>query len=249
MYFSSNILHFVVCICYNATQISKNGGFTMPIPQNQNQTPRLSIKEQIYQTLFEWIIDGTLQPNEPISDTEIAKYFSASRTPVREALLLLERQNFVQVIPSCGTRVAPITKESAGMIYEALAELCGSAAKMACKKATEEDIQRLKDLNAAFSKAVTAADHRASLQCDADFHEYIFKIAGNQYLSSYAKQMMIYARRYEYYYFKTGVDKTPSIQDHAAIIQAIERRDQEAARNLSEHNWLDFFHNQLEKMF
>lgn len=220
----------------------------MPIPKNQEKIARRSIKDQIYQTMCDWIIDGTLQPGEPISDTEVAKYFSASRTPVREALLLLEQQNFVRVTPSCGTKVAPMTKDEAEMIYEALAELCGSAAKLACSKRSAEDIRQLCELNEAFAAAIDSGDQLTTLKSDADFHSYIFQIARNSYLSDYAKQLTIHTRRYEYYFFKNGEDKSTSVQQHQAIIDAIERRDEAAARRYSEQNWLGFYHNKLKAL-
>lgn len=220
----------------------------MPIPQNQDKVKRVSIKDQIYQTLCEWIVDGTLQPNEQITDTEVAKYFSASRTPVREALLLLERQHLVEVVPSSGTRVAPMTKTSASMIYEALAELSSSAAKLACERRADADIAKLRALNAAFADAIDRGEQLLILQCDADFHSYIFQIAGNQYLAGYAQQLNTHARRYEYYFFKNGTDKSASVHEHEAIIQAITDRNIDDARRLSEQNWLGFYHERLEKL-
>ena len=54
----------------------------MPIPTAPQAETRCTIRERIYQTLLNWIVDGTLQPGEKILDTEIAKYFATSRTPV-----------------------------------------------------------------------------------------------------------------------------------------------------------------------
>lgn len=71
----------------------------MPIPSADSGFDRTSAAQQIYNTLKEWIVDGTLMPGEFISDSEIAKYFSVSRTPVREAILLLSQQDFVKIMP------------------------------------------------------------------------------------------------------------------------------------------------------
>ncbi len=220
----------------------------MPIPQTNDMPSRMSIKDMIYQTLRSWIIDGTLQPNESVNDMEIARYFSTSRTPVREALLLLAQQGLVEVKPSQGTRIAPLAKDSAFMIYEALAKLFGVAAKMACQKRTEEDLEQLHALNDAFAQAITNGEWARFLQCDADFHAAVFQIAGNQYLGDYAQQLTVHAQRYENYFLKNGSDKNSSVQDHEAVIRAIEDQDIEAAQQYAEKNWLGFYRDRLEKL-
>lgn len=220
----------------------------MPIPENAKKPKRLSIKEQIYQTMCEWIVDGTLQPNEPINDLSIAQYFSASRTPVREALLKLEQQGFVEMIPSCGTRVAPMSKAAAAQIYEALAEVSGSAAALAAVRRSTGQLNTLKACNDAFAAAVDAKDKTMAIRHDTDFHDEILQIAENPYLRDFVRQLTFHARRYEYTFFKSGVDKTRSIQDHLHLIQAIEAQDPTAARAYAEQNWLDFYKNRLEQL-
>ena len=66
----------------------------MPIPQTAIPLPRVSAKENVFSTVQDWIISGTLRPGEKIVDTELAKIFSVSRTPVREALQMLSEQPF-----------------------------------------------------------------------------------------------------------------------------------------------------------
>ena len=71
----------------------------MPIPEkNVFEAPK-SAKIRIYETLREWIIDGTLQPGEKILDSELSQYFSVSRTPVREAIQMLVEQKLIDVRP------------------------------------------------------------------------------------------------------------------------------------------------------
>lgn len=74
----------------------------MPIPTAPASEPRQTVREKIYNTMLEWIVNGTLQPGEKILDTEIAQYFSASRTPVREAIQLLADQRLIEITPGPG---------------------------------------------------------------------------------------------------------------------------------------------------
>ena len=92
----------------------------MPIPVKKESLPRTTAKERIYTTLRQWIIDGTLEPDERLNDVELAQYFAVSRTPVREALQLLREQKLVNVVPSSGTYVAPIDLQDMRYVYELL---------------------------------------------------------------------------------------------------------------------------------
>ena len=84
----------------------------MPIPQIKPGSSQKSARAQVYRQLQDWIVDGTMQPGERISDQDVAEYFSVSRTPVREALQLLSEQGFVRVEPSRGTHVSSLDRKS-----------------------------------------------------------------------------------------------------------------------------------------
>ena len=72
----------------------------MPLPREESSFERLSAKQRVYETVKDWIIEGQFQPGEKVSDIEIADYFKVSRTPVREALQLLEAQKLVVSYPA-----------------------------------------------------------------------------------------------------------------------------------------------------
>ena len=78
----------------------KSGKF---IPSKTESIQTLSVKDRIYNVVCEWIIIGVLKSGEKILDSELAQYFDVSRTPVREAIQMLERQKLVKVIPSRGS--------------------------------------------------------------------------------------------------------------------------------------------------
>ena len=104
----------------------------MPIPSKTESIQTLSVKDRIYNVVCEWIITGVLKSGEKILDSELAQYFDVSRTPVREAIQMLERQKLVKVIPSRGTIVANIEIEDTEKCYRLLAEIQAFAAEEAC---------------------------------------------------------------------------------------------------------------------
>ena len=102
----------------------------MPIPENVENLQRVSAKSTIYQVVCDWIITGVLKPGEKIIDSELAKRFNVSRTPVREAIQILEGQKLVYVVPGRATVVADIDPADIEKCYRTLAELQALAAEL-----------------------------------------------------------------------------------------------------------------------
>lgn len=220
----------------------------MPIPQIKPGGSRESARAQVYRQLQDWIVDGTMQPGERISDQDVAEYFSVSRTPVREALQLLSEQGFVRVEPSRGTHVSPLNGDLAYSIYEALSSLSGCAAKLACQKQKKGDIARLRELNGDFERAVAAGEHDRLSNLDNVFHKFILKMADNPYISDAVLNLTMHSNRYENLYFREGTDRMESVREHEALIRALEVRDDEESTRAAEENWLGFYRRRLQKM-
>ena len=217
----------------------------MPIPSTPRDVGRVSAQQQIYNTLKDWIVDGTLVPGEFINDSEIAKYFSVSRTPVREAILLLSQQDFVKIMPSKGTKVTETSEEAAAFIYEAISCLSAEIARLAVRKQKPGDIDELKRLNARFAFIMEAQDYSRILEADTNFHNYILKMADNPYMESCWRQILPHAHRYELLYFKSGINKEQSVADHDDIIRAIADKSEGEAARFSQQNWIGFFNERL----
>ena len=217
----------------------------MPIPSTPRDVDRVSAPQQIYNTLKDWIVDGTLVPGEFINDSEIAKYFSVSRTPVREAILLLSQQDFVKIMPSKGTKVTETSEEAAAFIYEAISCLSAEIARLAVRKQKPGDIDELKRLNARFAFIMEAQDYSRILEADTNFHNYILKMADNPYMESCWLQILPHAHRYELLYFKSGINKEQSVADHDDIIRAIADKSEGEAARFSQQNWIGFFNERL----
>ena len=217
----------------------------MPIPSTPRDVDRISAQQQIYNTLKDWIVDGTLVPGEFINDSEIAKYFSVSRTPVREAILLLSQQDFVKIMPSKGTKVTETSEEAAAFIYEAISCLAAEIARLAVRKQKPGDVKELKRLNENFAAIVESEDHSKILEADTNFHSYILKMADNPYMENCWHQILPHANRYELLYFQSGSNKNQSVLDHDNIIRAIADKSEGEAARFSQQNWIGFFNERL----
>ena len=107
----------------------------MPIPRKKESPQVLSAKEKIYNQVLEWIVDGTLAPQEKLNEADLAAYFSTSRTPVREALMLLAEHGYAQIIPARGSFVSPISVSEADILYEAMNAADDTAKFLQCDRA------------------------------------------------------------------------------------------------------------------
>jgi len=221
----------------------------MPIPvKNSSEKVPVTAKERVYNGIVQWIIDDTLSAGEKLNEAEIASYFSVSRTPVHEALLLLAEQKMVDIYPSRGSFVTKATLEEADAIFEALSAISSYIALLACKKRTDEDLAELERINGDAALAVADKQYVTFLHLDKQFHTYITGIAGNPYLTQYYNQLYVLSYRYEYMLLKKKPDRSGSIRDHAELIDALRSRDENRARAVSENNFVGVYRNVLQDL-
>ena len=209
----------------------------MPIPAQHSPVVRTTARERVFKALQEWIIDGTLLPEERLNDAELAKYFSVSRTPVREALQMLVEQKLVTMVPSSGTFVAPIDLHDMAHVYELLGILQADAIDLGLKNITEDDLARLREINQEFYHCAERGEARNALHADWAFHNRIAELSGNPYLVSYTEQLMVQAHRNEIRFFETHAHFKQSYTSHEQIIASLADRDAERAKQIIRDNW------------
>lgn len=209
----------------------------MPIPAQQSPVVRTTARERVFKALQEWIIDGTLLPEERLNDAELAKYFSVSRTPVREALQMLAEQKLVTMVPSSGTFVAPIDLHDMAYVYELLGILQANAIDLGLKNITEDDLSHLWEINQEFYRCAEQGNARNTLHADWAFHNHIAELSGNPYLVTYTEQLMVQAHRNEIRFFETHAHFKQSFTSHEQIITALAERDAERAKQIIRDNW------------
>ena len=210
----------------------------MPIPVKQAAEERLTAKALVYKTLREWIVDGTLQPGEQIFDQEIAKYFSVSRTPVREAMQLLADQKLIEIQPGKESRVAAFDYEEIEKSYVILAELHVLALQFAWNSLTQEDIRKMEEVNEALKSRKNLADQHKAQSLDKEFHDTIVGKAGSVFLQSFTDMLHIQVLRIENLYFEEESNYEESWKVHEKILQAVKEKNEEAACAAMRENWL-----------
>lgn len=211
----------------------------MPIPSDYSSPIRLSAKERALSQIQRWIIDGTLQPGEKLLDADLADALSVSRTPIREALQLLEVQGLVEMFPGKETRVKTIERDDILKMYPVLASLHSLAAEISTASITPAQIEQLKGLNAQFADAIQQGQPYQAMEVDEQFHNLIVDASDNPYIASYSTSLQVHIRRFKYVFLKQQLTSTTSsVEEHETIIRAMEARDRETAARMMKHNLL-----------
>ncbi|MEM5634737.1 GntR family transcriptional regulator [Bacillus cereus] len=210
----------------------------MPVPQNYKKPGRISAKSLVLNQLQNWIIEGVLKPNEKINDGELAEALGVSRTPVREALQILELSGLVEMVPGQKTKIAPIKLDDVSIIYETMAGLHSIIGKQALQNITDADIQLLSEINDHFQHSIEKKTQNKLLELDIQFHNTISSIAKNQYIEPFLENMQLHVLRLEYLFFQNFVPASQSIEEHHSIIQALQKQDEKQMEQIMTQNWL-----------
>ncbi|RAP29370.1 hypothetical protein C2W64_03719 [Brevibacillus laterosporus] len=211
----------------------------MPIPRNYVAPIRVSAKDRAFSHIQRWIIDGTLKPGEKLVDVQLAEALSVSRTPVREALQLLEVQGLVQMQPGKDTRVTHIEKEDILKVYPTLATLHALAAGFASVHFVPQHIEQLQEWNAKFAEAIRRGEPYQAMEYDEQFHNLITDVADNPYLTSFHISLQNHIRRFKYVFLKqTYAMNVASVDEHEHIIQALRTGNQEKLETSIKQNIL-----------
>ena len=209
----------------------------MPIPSQTPQFKRALMRDEVYNILLEWIIEGKLRPGEKLLDTELADTLGVSRTPVREALKRLEDRDLVEAAANRWTRVTKITVDAAEMIYPILWKLEPLAMSMAKPHLTQKDLISMNRYNDHLKQSLQAKDPVGASTADIRFHDIFVQRSRNLYLINIIADLKIKLRRLEVLYFKGTACASDSIREHEQIISAIKKGLFDEAGELVKTNW------------
>jgi DNA-binding GntR family transcriptional regulator len=192
-----------------------------------------NLDQKAYQLLKSMIIERKLLPGEKISQEQLAVEMGISRTPLVNALKLLEQDKLVRSLPRRGFFVRHFSKSEMISIFELREVLEGLAARGAAQNITDREIAQLKGFFDQFSDSQGSIDIRAYAREDRNFHMFLLAVSAKEFLNSILETYNIISYSYQSI-SSEGLVQSPgeTIHDHRAIIDAVSRRDAEAAENL-----------------
>jgi DNA-binding GntR family transcriptional regulator len=177
----------------------------------------------------EAIIDGRLAPGTRLKEEELARELGISRTPVREALLLLQAEGLVEAAPNRGATVRSHTAEDLDDLYQLRALLEGYAARRAAGRISDDVIAVLKASCSRFDVLSQEDDLRAIVKENLLFHSTILDLAGSVRLTSMVRKVIELPLVYKSYIWYSRDQTRISAHYHRQITNALAARDAERA--------------------
>ncbi|MBS7305935.1 MAG: GntR family transcriptional regulator [Lachnospiraceae bacterium] len=195
----------------------------------------LPLRDEVFNTLREKILKGVYKPGERLMEIHLADQLGVSRTPIREAIRMLELEGLVKMVPRKGAQVAKISKEDLQDVLEVRKALDTLSVKLACERITEDEIKLLNNAEREFEKALASKDVREIAEADVAFHDVIHSATKNGRLKSMISNLAERIYRYRFEYIKQQSDGGKTLMlEHREIMRCIEGRDVESAVKATE---------------
>jgi DNA-binding GntR family transcriptional regulator len=179
---------------------------------------RVSLRNQVVGVLRDAILSGHFKPGAVLNEKELAERLGVSKTPIREALTLLDQEGLVQTIPRKGYIVTPITIQHVHDFFDLRIILESAAAERAALKITDEQLDQL---SALVPDAKPAEDVTKRLDRNVEFHHFIARLSGNERLASLVRRLLREMQR------MIAAGFIP--EEHEKVMRAFRARDPKAA--------------------
>ena len=176
----------------------------------------VSKKIRVVETLKDAILSGSLQSGDQIVEGKLAQQLGVGQGLIREALIELEHQGFVQRSPFSWTQVTTFTNKDAAQIYEIRIRLEPLAFALAAQQATLENIAELKELVAKSREGATAQELTAFFESHLAYRRKIWELSGNRFLRETLERLV--APLYALFLMRANFNREGLLQTTQACI-------------------------------
>jgi len=182
----------------------------------------------------EAVLDGRLRPGQRLTEEALARELSISRTPVREALRILQTEGLLELTPYQGTTVRSYDAADLDDMYRLRALLEGYAARRAAEEIMEDALDGLRESNERFAAltASGAADVQELVRENLFFHNTILEAAGSPRLSELVRKVIELPLVYKSYVWYSPTQRLVSNEAHRRLVEALAAHDPDAAERL-----------------
>jgi DNA-binding GntR family transcriptional regulator len=193
-----------------------------PVATIRRQRP---LHEEVIDRLRDMIIEGDLVVGERLNDAKLAEILNVSRTPIREALKLLASEGLVDLLPGRGARVAGLSIESIGELFEVIAGLERHACELAAMRMNARDLDRLQRMHDRMAMHHQAGERRAYFKLNSEIHLAIVMASGNAILQATHASLLAKARRGRHTALASHDRWIEAMAEHDLLMQALAARD------------------------
>ena len=196
----------------------------------------LPLRDVVFNTLRQEILTGKLKPGERLMEIHLANRLGVSRTPIREAIRMLELEGLVIMVPRRGAEVAQITWKNLKDVLEVRRALDVLAIELACERMTAEEMDELYKACEEFKQATLTQDTRKIAEADVKLHDMIVAATRNNRLIQLVNNLAEQMYRYRFEYLKDSSQHDMLVQEHKDMYQSILKKDRiSAARAVKKH--------------
>jgi DNA-binding GntR family transcriptional regulator len=202
----------------------------------------VSLRDQAYALLKDAIASTDIYSQRHplrLDERELMQALGVSRTPIREALSILEQEGFVRTVPRRGIFIVRKSKREIIEMIQMWAALESMAARLATLNASDEEIGKLRHLFDEFQNSPPSEHIGEYSDANIAFHQMIIRLGGSQLITDATRNLFIHVRAIRKATISQDNRAARSIIDHLKIIEALERRDTELAERLTRQHTLD----------
>ena len=197
-----------------------------------------SLKDQVYEYLRHQMRFGEIKPGSLIDMTATSKKLGISRTPLRDALIQLEMEGFVKILPRRGVVVSWLTVEDIKDLYEILGALESMAIVSVTDKFGKTEVKKMQQLNKEMKKAIDDDDFDQYYEKNLEFHDICIDLSGNKALK---KMTAVLKKRLYDFPRRSGYIKeweVASIKEHQKLIDLLSKEKfMDAAAYIRDVHW------------
>lgn len=195
-----------------------------------------SCSEKVYEEIKRKILSMEYMPGDSLTELGLSEALNVSRTPVRAALKLLEKDNLVEFIPYKGAFVKPLSLNDIDEIFTIREVLEGYCAYIACEKITDASIQYLEDKLDEAKVNLDAGNYTEASIIATEVHNVITGLVGNMRIREILSSLGQDIGRLQYLTVEIPEKLRKSDKEHRAIVEALKLRDGELAeKRMREH--------------
>jgi DNA-binding GntR family transcriptional regulator len=190
------------------------------------------LHEQVAQRLRQMLVEGLIPPGGKLNERTLCEELSISRTPLREAIKMLAAEGLVELLPNRGSVAVQLTEADVHHTFEVMAGLEGLSGELAAQRVTEAELNEIKALHYDMMAAYTRRDLSAYYQVNAAIHRSFNAAAKNPVLTATYNQVNARLQALRFRSNQDGDKWQRAVDEHIAMVQALENRDAAALRQV-----------------
>lgn len=207
---------------------------------------KVNLNEYVYDSLKTMIIEGKFEPGEKLIEGELSELFNVSRTPIREALRRLEKEELVTLAPSRKAEVTKLSKKTMIDLYHCRSVLEGLAVRQAVDHIAKEDIEQLEESIYLSNFYYKKGDIENTVKKTTFFHEKLTELSHNRSLITMMETVRTQMLRYRILTGKSVGFRLTAIEEHMSILNAVIQKLPDKAEALMKQHILDDLENYLQ---